>query len=127
MSGQCAVCEASDVLLRDCKYCTGAYCPGHALPEKHDCPGLAKIKDKEQWVRDRETNIPTYRGEEVRPRPDPLDEDEITTYGSAEAEFESSPDVAVDGSIAGDSATESGEQPSEPSVVQKIVSRFKFW
>ena len=127
MKNRCAVCGESDEILRDCKYCTGAYCPEHALPENHDCPGMAEIKQKDEWVRDRETNIPTYRGKEVRPRPEPLDSNEITTYGSAEVEFESSPDVAPDGSIVREDTVDETKQSDETGLLTKIVSTLKFW
>jgi len=127
MTNQCAVCGRSDELLRDCKYCTGVYCPDHALPESHDCPGLAELKEQDEWVRDRETNIPTYRGPEVRPRPEPLETDDVTTYGSTEVEFESSPDVAPDGSIVGEETNDEPRGADEAGRLSKLVSTLKFW
>lgn len=128
MVDDCAVCGESGELLRDCKYCTGVYCPDHALPESHDCPGVAEIEDRDEWFRDRETNVPTYRGEEVRPRPEPLTSDEVTTYGSVEADFESSPDVAVDGSIVRDDETDSDAQSNDGhGLLTRVVTALKFW
>lgn len=125
MDHACAVCGESDQLLRDCKYCTAVYCGKHALPENHNCPGLDKIEDEEEWFRESETGIPTYRGEEVRPRPEPIDNEEITTYGSADPQFDSSPDVAPDGSIVRDEPDDDGE--TTHGVLKRLVSSLKFW
>jgi hypothetical protein len=127
MPNQCAVCSEHDELLRDCKYCTGVYCPDHALPENHGCPGLAEFEAEDEWVRDRETNVPTVRDDDVRPRPEPLDSDDVTTYGSAESSFESSPDVAVDGSIARDDPSETTPTESDEGIVARFLSTLKFW
>lgn len=127
MTSQCAVCGESDELLRNCKYCSGVYCADHALPENHDCPGLVEIESQEGWVRDHRTRVPTCEGEDVESRPEPLGSSEITTYGSVEPDFESSPDVAVDGSIIGEDDGDDDKPDGNEGFLPKLISSLKFW
>ncbi|WP_373222090.1 AN1-type zinc finger domain-containing protein [Halorientalis marina] len=127
MAEGCTVCGESDQLLRDCKYCTGVYCSEHTLPKNHDCPGLQEIDNEDGWFRDEGAGVPTKRGKNVRPRPEPLNSDEVTTYGSTETDFESSPDVNADGSIAGRGGGSDEQMGSETGSIAKLVSALKFW
>lgn len=127
MTNQCIICGESGELLRDCRYCTGTYCPSHSLPENHDCPGLAEVENEDQWVRDRGTNVPTYQGSDSESRPEPLNSGDVTTYGSADIEFDSSPDVAVDGSIVGEDDEDDEQTDEKTGLLPKLVSSLKFW
>ncbi|MFU1782602.1 AN1-type zinc finger domain-containing protein [Haloarcula japonica] len=148
MSEQCAVCSESDQLLHDCNYCKKAYCPEHTLPEKHKCVGLKQhdtdtetIPDNAQNVSGTANNIKKPDIERIsdeksssqddnvgsKTRPEPLSEDEVTTYGGSRGEFESSPDIAADGSLKTDESNIAENPDSKAGILQRLLSTLKFW
>ncbi len=46
MSKECDYCGFSDPMPFNCKFCGGSFCYNHRLPESHNCPGLAKLKER---------------------------------------------------------------------------------
>ncbi|TKX74019.1 hypothetical protein EXE46_11350 [Halorubrum sp. GN11_10-6_MGM] len=102
MAGKsCVVCgsaTSSDGMLYRCAYCGDPVCPDHRLPENHGCTGEHLDEDE----------TPEDRG------PQPMDPEEVTTMGTTPEDIgQSSPDVALDGSIAGEQSTDSDEEGSE--------------
>lgn len=148
MSEQCAVCGESDQLLHDCNYCKKKYCPEHTLPEKHNCVGLKQSDTDTEAIPDNTQNVSGTANNIRKPDidrisdekshssqnnigsktgPEPLSEDEVTTYGGSKGEFETSPDVAVDGSLKNRESDSSGKSDSEEGVLQRLFSVLKFW
>jgi membrane associated rhomboid family serine protease len=46
MSKECDYCSFRDPMPFVCKFCGGSFCYNHRLPESHNCPGLAKLKER---------------------------------------------------------------------------------
>ncbi len=46
MSKECDYCRFRDPMPFVCKFCGGSFCYNHRLPESHNCPGLAKLKER---------------------------------------------------------------------------------
>ncbi|GFO97459.1 rhomboid family protein [groundwater metagenome] len=46
MSKECDYCGFRDPMPFTCKFCGGAFCYNHRLPESHNCPGLVKLKER---------------------------------------------------------------------------------
>jgi hypothetical protein len=149
MSEQCSVCGESDELLHDCNYCKRAYCSEHTLPEKHDCAGLKQAETDGNLIPDNTKNISGADSSVQKPdieriggdknraqqggskdrehSPEPLSDDEITTYGGGKGEFDSSPDVAADGSLKSKEHNKVDQSHSERGIIQKLISVIKFW
>ena len=53
--------------------------------------------------------------------PDAMDSEEIRTYGSKEPEYESSPDVAPDGSIKRDRT----DDHTQPGLIRRLLRRLR--
>ncbi|WP_096393682.1 AN1-type zinc finger domain-containing protein [Halorubrum trapanicum] len=99
--GQCIVCGSSantDGMPYRCAYCGDPVCSDHRLPENHGCSGERLAADED----------PEDRG------PQPMDSEDVTTMGTTPTETgQSSPDVALDGSIARDDPAEQDDEESE--------------
>ncbi|OYR53722.1 hypothetical protein DJ73_06975 [Halorubrum sp. Ea1] len=97
----CIVCESStssEGMPYRCAYCGDPVCSDHRLPENHGCSGERLPADK----------TPENRS------PQPMDSEDVSTIGTTPDEIgQSSPDVALDGSIAGDQPAESDEENAE--------------
>lgn len=112
--GECVLCDGDDNLPNRCKFCKQVFCGEHRLPESHDCPGLdlaerqtkpmQRLQDamgSEEARDEKKYEVVDPSSVEIGSRPD---------IGSVdEPEYESSPDVAPDGSIVRDADN------SEPS------------
>ena len=48
MSKECNYCGFKDPMPFTCKFCGGAFCFNHRLPESHNCPGLETYKERMQ-------------------------------------------------------------------------------
>ena len=98
----CVVCgsaASSDGMPYRCAYCGDPVCPDHRLPENHGCSG---------------ERLPSDETAEDR-GPQPMDPEDVTTMGTTPDEIgQSSPDVALDGSIAGDNPAEDEKEEAEP-------------
>lgn len=44
MADICSICGKKEMLPYKCKFCGFMYCSEHRLPERHDCPGLDKLR-----------------------------------------------------------------------------------
>ncbi|WP_082230115.1 AN1-type zinc finger domain-containing protein [Halorubrum lipolyticum] len=97
----CVVCgsaSTSDGMPYRCAYCGEPVCPEHRLPENHSCTGERLPED--ETPRDRS--------------PQPMHPDDVTTMGTTPDNIgQSSPDVALDGSIAGDQPSDSDESTTK--------------
>lgn len=97
----CIVCKSSassDGMPYRCAYCGDPVCPEHRLPENHGCSGERLPAD--ETPRDRS--------------PQPMGSEDVTTMGTTPDDIgQSSPDVALDGSIAGDQQTGPDEEKTE--------------
>ena len=49
MSKECDYCSFRDPMPFVCKFCGGSFCYNHRLPESHNCPGLAKLKERARY------------------------------------------------------------------------------
>lgn len=145
----CEYCSASiENLVFKCSYCEENYCISHRVPETHDCPNidLAGPPNSRPDEPDVFTHQPQERfttGKEVSAREDNIDLADLRERAKAESQpysisepthtvgkrpdpdYKSSPDVAVDGSVASD---ESNHKPENQSEEQKgaIGSRLFF-
>ncbi|WP_135829376.1 AN1-type zinc finger protein [Halorussus halobius] len=100
--GRCYVCGDTDEFTRNCNYCGRETCSRHTLPEKHDCLALdasdqpivddtaATRREASSSERDRQT-IGATEAESTADQP--------TVGSSKQSDIDSSPDVALDGSI----------------------------
>jgi len=89
-----------------CAYCGEPVCSDHRLPENHGCTG-ERLSDNE---------TPEDRG------PQAMDPESVTTMGTTPDDIgQSSPDVALDGSIAGDQSTESVEEADAESWWRRLL------
>ena len=97
----CVVCgsvSSPDGLAYRCAYCGDPVCPDHRLPENHSCTGERLPADE----------TPENRS------PQPMDPEDVTTMGTTPDDIgQSSPDVALDGSIAGTQQNDSKEETTE--------------
>jgi hypothetical protein len=100
--GRCIVCESStdtDGMPYRCAYCGEPVCSDHRLPENHGCSGERLAADED----------PEDRG------PQPMDPEDVTTMGTTPDDIgQSSPDVALDGSIAGDNSGDQEDEEADP-------------
>lgn len=67
----CGVCGASNELLFECRYCGGAYCPEHRLPEGHDCDGVRFSSDPGKRFESKFSGEVVEKGEGIEP-PEPF-------------------------------------------------------
>lgn len=122
---ECEDCDAPDGFTYSCNYCGETFCPRHRLPEQHDCPevnGGVPTKPPGDNSRSGSSDGDSY--ETIDPSPG-------QTYGGIpdtdEVIDDSSPDVALDGSIAGeeseplDSDSNASEQSSRLSAKSVVV------
>lgn len=128
----CEYCDGSTgILAFECNYCGSVFCQSHRLPETHDCPNISQARPPTSTAHDAEAFTDWSRGaesvdeidlEELPDRakhenqPYSIVEVEETVGTTPEPDFESSPDVAVDGSIA------SGDNSDEYTKRQKVSS-----
>lgn len=115
-SNTCSACGEHDPGMRPCNGCGALVCYKHLLPEDHDCDALTdegfvkyeRIKQESQWRQAQ--------------HPKPMDPKDMGRLGSIpKPEFESSPDVNVDGSVNYGPEEKPEEENSEPS---GLISRF---
>lgn len=89
---ECDKCGQED-LLNSCNHCGSSFCRGHILPENHNCPALRQVD-----IGDGDSltigDVQNDSGDETQSTG--------RSPGSSEREFESSPDVAPDGSVVDD-------------------------
>ena len=110
--------DSIDTLTYECNYCSQSFCRSHRLPETHDCPHVSDARPPtSEGSTDRLHH--TDSTSEVDFRDEKVDLQELRERAKAEAEgepysvakvqhtvgttpdsdFDSSPDVAIDGSI----------------------------
>lgn len=112
----CSQCGEQLDMGYSCSYCTGSYCSDHRLPESHSCPGLRRTSPPE---RDRMDNTIKNTASRDYETADPV------TYGSSpDPNYERSPDVAPDGSIATAPSTLSEQSPARSSTSGIRLSRY---
>lgn len=112
----CDLCGAADDLTHSCNHCGGTFCPAHTLPENHQCPGLrtdAVGAGKSEFTDSGESDDGTELGSKENPR-----------VVDNSPDYKSSPDVAVDGSVA-DNQSESKDDASRQHDGISIRSRMK--
>ena len=98
--GECTICEGDDHLPNRCGYCKRVFCQEHRLPEAHDCPGLGVEAAKTK-------RFESAFGPDVHAESGWMTEDQPyevlepgTTGTTPDAEYEGSPDLNPDGSLA---------------------------
>ncbi len=102
---ECDRCGEVESLPHNCNYCGRTLCSKHILPENHNCAGLERTKTLGPEFRSEESNsifdvagsINILGGSEDASDAQPRER----TTSSTEPDYESSPDVERDGSIAG--------------------------
>jgi len=123
----CEYCGGSTgELAFECNYCGNSFCQAHRLPEAHDCTHISEARpptsagDEPEAFRDHsrgavtadEIDLEALRERAERDeQPYSVVEVEHTVGSPPDPDFDSSPDVAVDGSIAseGDTVVVDGE------------------
>lgn len=129
----CAYCgDATGELAFECDYCGDSFCQSHRLPEAHECPNISAARPPTSAGREADAVTDWSRGansvadielEKLRERANTEDKPysvvtvEQTVGTTPEPEYDSGPDVAVDGSIAtegdsGDQRVKEGEGTS---------------
>lgn len=130
--GECALCDGDGNLPNRCKYCDQFFCANHRLPEAHDCPGLdIASRDTRRFESSfddsvRESGTRDSAGRPVSDGEEPYEVVDPTTMGtSPEPDFEGSPDVNPDGSIA---RPDDDEDPNDDSngIFRRILAIFPF-
>jgi len=112
----CDYCgESTGELAFECNYCGKSFCQSHRLPEAHDCANISSTRPPTSAGEEADAFINRSRGaasadeidlKNLRERaksettPYSVIEVEQTVGTTPEPDFDSSPDVAVDGSIA---------------------------
>lgn len=112
----CEYCgKSTGELAFECNYCGTSFCQTHRLPEAHDCTNISDARPPTSATDEADAFTDWSRGaestdeidlEELRERakhenqPYSVVEVEETVGTTPEPDFDSSPDVAVDGSIA---------------------------
>jgi hypothetical protein len=127
----CEKCGSADKLTRDCEYCGCHYCPGHLLPERHNCAGLTASEsigpnlygdDEPVTIGDIDesddaTDDPAMSETPSTPDETPSDVGE-PPKGPDDPLYERSPDVNPDGSVADDTH---GETVSAGSPLKRAI------
>lgn len=118
----CDECEAVDKLCRSCEHCGQVYCPDHTLPENHNCAGFTTI-DVEYpdgaVIGETESLESGGHPDEKSPTETKVDSTVGDNPGTPAApEYESSPDVNLDGSL------QSEDRQSQANG-ESLVSRLK--
>lgn len=95
----CEYCgDSTGGLAYVCNYCMTAFCPSHRLPEVHDCRNISQASPPNR------SSVVDLRGYRERAKrenqPYSIVEVEETVGNTPEPDLASSPDVAIDGSIA---------------------------
>ena len=107
----CTVCEEPanvEGMVYRCAYCGNPVCPSHRLPENHGCSG-ERLSDDES---------PDGR------KPKAMELSNTQTLGTApdlEETIESSPDVAVDGSVATAESDDTGDVQESKSWLRRLI------
>lgn len=120
----CEFCgEATGELAFECNYCGCSFCESHRLPESHDCSKIAAARPPTSATDEADAFLNQSRGAEAADNIDLGDlrdraKNESQPYsvvnvdqtvGTApDSDFDSSPDVAVDGSIATENESSDG-------------------
>lgn len=115
--GSCHIpeCDGDEGLAYRCNECGELICSSHRLPENHACIGLLPADDLtfEERIRD----VAAVEGT----TPDGIDLSDDQILGTtSEPDYESSPDVAVDGSI-----KRSGESTGPDSDSTGLLGRLR--
>lgn len=132
----CGYCgDSTGELAFECNYCGESFCQAHRLPEAHDCTHISKARPPTSAGDEPEAFSDLSRGAataedidlaELRQRAETEDqpysvvEVEHTVGTTPDPEYDSSPDVAVDGSIARDSESVDVENSDRE---EKSISR----
>jgi len=118
----CGHCGGSTgELAFECNYCGESFCQSHRLPEAHDCANISSTRPPTSAGDEADAFIDRSRGAESADEidlknlheraksetttPYSVIEVEETVGTTPEPDFDSSPDVAVDGSIARENET----------------------
>jgi hypothetical protein len=138
----CEYCgDSTGGLTYMCNYCGAAFCQSHRLPEAHDCRSISEtrpptsvaheaeaVKDKSRGARSTdEIDLGELR-ERAKQETQPYSvvEVEETVGTKPEPDFASSPDVAIDGSIASEETsdrptTDSRKEISSSQIIALLV------
>lgn len=134
----CEYCgESTGELAFECNYCGTSFCQIHRLPEAHECTNLSDARPPTSATDEADAFTDWSRGAEsideidlgkLRERakhenqPYSVVEVEETVGTTPEPGFDSSPDVAVDGSIAGQNeSVEDGEHDLDRVSSNRII------
>jgi len=137
----CAHCgDSTGELAFECDYCGNSFCPDHRLPEAHDCSHISQARpptssDEEPAafqdlsrgaVTAEEIDLEALRERaDTENQPYSVVEVEHTVGTTPDPDPDSSPDVAVDGSIASESDTvvvnEESQEREEISINRTAV------
>ncbi|WP_424001016.1 CAP domain-containing protein [Haloarcula salina] len=142
----CNICGEDGGLSNNCTYCQGTFCSEHVLPEKHNCPALHSAETLGPEFRQAKSDVVLGENDgspsehtSGPPRKPDLDDSGTKDDESADQEdtepaneahppsrerqYESSPDVATDGSIVSGDASESASHTAS-SLVEPIQKLF---
>ena len=121
--GTCGICDGDEELPNRCNYCNGVFCVERRLPESHDCPGLdASAQGTRHFESAFDGSIRS--GVSIPSGEIPYEVVDPDTLGTApDPEYESSPDVNLDGSVASDEELADEEPESHGGFVSRLLSK----
>ena len=133
--------DSIDTLTYECNYCAQSFCRSHRLPEIHDCPHVSDARPpasetssdrlnsdnstEEVDFRDENINLQELRERakaEAEGEPYSVAEVQHTVGTTPDSNFDSSPDVAIDGSIKQNN-TQNRSSTDEQSNSSKFLNR----
>jgi len=120
--GDCSYCGDADVLTRTCNRCGTETCSEHLLPENHDCAGLTHSQTNSRYL---QSEVDAKLGNDTAASHDTSNHTQTSTpanTNTAEVEpnYDSSPDVAPDGSLAEQEKLTTDQPTSETNASRSL-------
>ncbi len=120
--GDCSYCGDADVLTRTCNRCGTETCSEHLLPENHDCAGLTHSQTNSRYL---QSEVDAKLGNDTAASHDTSNHTQTSTpanTNTAEVDpnYDSSPDVAPDGSLAEQEKLTTDQPTSETNASRSL-------
>jgi len=114
----CNYCRESErEIIFQCNYCGGSYCKWHRIPEAHECKNLSKAEPPTSASNNYEVGVDELKRQaEKDETPYSVLEIDRTVGTTPDPDFDSSPGVASDGSIAGEKETVELNKPKREPI-----------
>lgn len=121
----CTVCGDCARLSFVCKLCGEANCSEHQLPENHGCFGLEVYDRDESWFHTEEAIVEAGTAEASRYRqeaPVAIEKGDLGHLPGTrpDPEYNTSPDVAADGSVISPTESAASESPGSTNLGRRL-------